>query len=132
MALFPKTPVGVPRALLAVLLLAVALTAGIPLRYGYGPAQWLEVGWQLLLMLLLVPGGLMLLAVPLWLRDRSFDLRKVYLMGVFAACIASLQIMHGDSMAKRMSEKRAAEALQGGQPGRVVAGQAAANQVPAE
>lgn len=101
-------PSDIPKPLIWILLICVLLLAGMPLRHGHGLLQWREVGWQLLVMLLLVPAGVTGLALPIWLRDRTaFDLRKAYLMGMFVAVIATLQIDHGERMQARLAHKQA-------------------------
>lgn len=48
---------------------------------------------QLLWLLLLIPSGVTLLAVPVKWRDPSFQLKLAYQMGLFVALIFSLQVM---------------------------------------
>jgi hypothetical protein len=53
----------------------------------------LHIGLQLLWLLVLIPSGITLAAVPFKLRDPSFQLKLAYQMGLFVALVFSLQMM---------------------------------------
>jgi hypothetical protein len=65
------------------------------------PADWvqtlsvraLHVGLQAFWLLVLIPSGITLVAVPFKLRDPNFQLKLAFQMGLFVALIFSLQMM---------------------------------------
>ena len=65
------------------------------------PSDWLHlfsvrtlhIALQMLWLLLLIPAGITLVALPFKLRDPSFQLKLAFQMGLFVALIFSLQMM---------------------------------------
>lgn len=55
--------------------------------------RWVHVVLQMLWLLVLIPSGITLAALPFKWRDPSFQLKLAYQMGLFVALIFSLQLM---------------------------------------
>lgn len=77
-------PRDVPKNAVGTLLLGCLLLGLAGMRAGgmAGVCQTLE-NW--LMMLLILPSAITVVALPLKLRDRTFDLKMVYYMGIFVA-----------------------------------------------
>ena len=70
-----------------------ALAQVLPVQMWFSSVSTQHVFVQLLLLLLLIPGAITALAIPLKLRDREFQLGLVFQMGLFVALIFVIQMM---------------------------------------
>lgn len=85
----PKIPKVIIIALVAVnLLLGLA-----QLKHGHAWANWLDVFWQWALLLLIIPAGICLVALPLKLRDNTFVLKHAFYMGLFVAFLYAINAL---------------------------------------
>ncbi len=78
------TPVGIPKGLIFLLILACLLIGLSGLRYG-GLEGWLHVLENWLVCLIIIPACTALVAMPMKWRDDSFDIKMAYYLGMFVA-----------------------------------------------
>ncbi len=90
-------PQGLPKALINTLIVACLLLGLAGLRAGRNLQGGLAVLDNWCFMLLWIPTAITICALPLRLRDRSFELKKVYYFGMFVAflfILNKLRYMH--------------------------------------
>lgn len=90
-------PEGLPKALINTLIIACLLLGLAGLRAGRNLQGWLAVLDNWCFMLLWIPTAITICAVPLRVRDSSFELKKVYYFGIFVAflfILNKLRYMH--------------------------------------
>lgn len=78
------TPVGIPKGLILLLVIACLLIGLSGLRYG-GLEGWLHVLENWLVSLIIIPAFTALVAMPMKWRDDSFDVKMAYYLGMFVA-----------------------------------------------
>ncbi len=78
------TPVGIPKGLILLLIIACLLIGLSGLRYG-GLEGWLHVLENWLVSLIIIPAFTALVAMPMKWRDNSFDVKMAYYLGMFVA-----------------------------------------------
>ncbi|OOS25114.1 hypothetical protein [Moraxella pluranimalium] len=78
------TPVGIPKGLILLLIIACLLIGLSGLRYG-GLEGWLHVLENWLVSLIIIPAFTALVAMPMKWRDDSFDVKMAYYLGMFVA-----------------------------------------------
>lgn len=81
----------IPLTLIVILVVVNAVLGLAPLKHGRAWENWLDVFYQWGVLFIFVPLGLTLLAIPLKIRDNSFQLKYVYYFGMFAAGLFTLQ-----------------------------------------
>lgn len=88
-----KPPTQIPKPIIIGLVVVNLLLGLAKFKGGYEWENWLAVFWQWLWLLVIIPMGVVMVALPLKWRDPSFQLRLAYYMGLFGACIYTLQAM---------------------------------------
>lgn len=83
------TPKDIPKGLILLLIVACLLVGLSGLRYG-GMEGWLHVLENWLVSLVMIPALTALISLPLKWRDRTFDVRMVYYLGMFVALLFML------------------------------------------
>ncbi len=78
------TPKDIPKGLIFILIVCCLLIGLSGLRYG-GLEGWLHVLENWLISLVIIPACTALVATPIKWRDRSFDMRMAYYLGMFVA-----------------------------------------------
>lgn len=76
-------PKDLPKGLIHALFIACLLLGLAALRHGRGMQGWLNVLEYWVFMLLWIPLGVTLCALPFKLRDNSFELKLAYYLGMF-------------------------------------------------
>lgn len=83
------TPKDIPKGLILLLIVACLLVGLSGLRYG-GMEGWLHVLENWLVSLVMIPALTALISLPLKWRDRTFDVRMAYYLGMFVALLFML------------------------------------------
>ena len=83
------TPKDIPKGLILLLIVACLLVGLSGLRYG-GVEGWLHVLENWLVSLVMIPALTALISLPLKWRDRTFDVRMAYYLGMFVALLFML------------------------------------------
>lgn len=80
-------PKGVPKALIAMLIIAVMLVGLSGFRLGDGDKiqGWLHVLENWLICLVIIPALTALVAMPIKYRDPEFDVKMAYYLGMFVS-----------------------------------------------
>lgn len=86
------TPSGIPKTLIALLILSCLLMGLSGFRY-QGLEGWLHVLENWLVMLVMIPAFTALISTPIKWRDESFDVRLAYYLGMFVALLFMLAKM---------------------------------------
>lgn len=80
-------PNNIPKGLVHSLIIACVLVGLAGLRYGRGLQGWLTVIEYWVFMLLWIPLGVTICALPFKIRDKSFELKLAYYLGMFVALL---------------------------------------------
>lgn len=91
-------PKNLPKGLINGLIIACVLLGFSAMRKGHGVEAWENVVENWAFMLLWIPCGVAVCAVPFKLRDDSFELKLAYYLGMFVALIFTinrLRYWHG-------------------------------------
>lgn len=78
-------PVNLPKALINLLIGACVLLGLSQLRHGNNLQGWVDVLDYWAFMLLWIPTGVTVAALPFKLRDPTFELKLAYYLGMFVA-----------------------------------------------
>lgn len=87
LTIYPK---NMPKILIHSLIIGCLLLGLSALRNGRDWQNWLNVFENWLFMLIIIPTGVAICALPFKLRDNSFELKLAYYLGMFVAFIYTL------------------------------------------
>lgn len=80
-------PKNIPKVLINALIIGCVFLGLASLREGHDLHAWLDVVENWAFMLLWIPCGVAVCALPFKLRDDSFELKLAYYLGMFVALI---------------------------------------------